>query len=255
MKVSNPALWLVAIALQFVPIHTSLGEVLISKDGREIVVTILSVTGDEVSFRRDGAEKVYTLPLSKLSDESVSMLEEWEPSAEAKAIPAYTKDTLPNLNITFSAGKSNRISKKERFDDRTEIIKPVVTIENRDLKTDFVGVKMTVVTFARGLVDSTSIKVLTKNSFDVDIKALEKASYRCSQASSEYDKQGYAKYGHKYQGYAVVITDKNGNIILTKGTPPRYEAIPELVLKVTAGKLYESKQLKKGATWSGSRTE
>lgn len=210
-----------------------------SKDGRKIEATIVSVSDEEVAFRRSGSEKVYKLPLTSFSEATVEMLEDWEaPPASSKST---TKDKMPSLEIKFFSGKGNRLSKNERFDDRTERIDPNVTVRNRDLLRDLANVKMTVVTFARGVVANRQVKVLAKNTFDVSIAATNEADFKCTGATYDFYKKAFAKYGFKYQGYAIVLHDEDGNVLLAKSSPEGYAKIPERVIKVQAKKTYDMK--------------
>ena len=221
------------------------GEELVSKDGRKLDAKILSVTEDKVSFQRQGSEKVYQIPLTDLNDETVKRLKAWKPSpSDEDATPALIeamKKALPSFEITFEAKKNNRAAEPRKERNRRESISPIVTIENTDRKKRTLeNLKMTAVTFSRGVVEKRTIKVLKTDTFDVSVIAGTSRTYKCSGTSYVFDKASKKKHGYKYQGYAVVLHDKEGNVLFSKSSPEGYAKIPEKVLKVKAGGSYDS---------------
>ena len=96
------------------------------------------------------------------------------------------------------------------------------------------------------MVEKRTIKVLKKDTFDVSILAGTSRSFPCTGTSYVYDKASKKKHGFKYQGYAVVLHDKDGNVLYAKSSPEGYAKIPDQVLKVKAGSAYNSKLEPKG---------
>jgi len=214
-------------------------EELVSKDGRKIEVTILTVTEDQVSFHRVGNKRVYQIPLSDLSEDTVTLLQDWKPSPSAKAAASKAKkESLPSFEITFEAKKNNRAAEPRKERNRRESISPKITIENVDRNKNLEGVKMTAVSFSRGVVEKRTIKVLKTDTFDVSVVAGSTRSYQCKGTSYVFDKASKKKHGFKYQGYAVVLHDKDGNVLYSKSSPEGYAKIPKQVLAVEAGKSY-----------------
>ena len=231
----------VTLIAAWIASFAAVGEELVSKGGRKIDAKILSVTEDEVSFQRRGTEKVHQVPLTGLSEDTVKLLRSWKPSPSAEAATSkVTRESLPRFEITFEAKKNNRAAEPRKERNRRESISPKVTIKNTDRSKNLDGVQMTAVTFSRGIVEKRTIKVLKADTFDVSVIAGTKRTYQCSGTSYVFDKASKEKHGFKYQGYAVVLHDKEGNVLYSKSSPEGYAKIPEKVLKVKAGGSYDS---------------
>ena len=215
--------------------------------GSKIQAVILASDNTTVTFKRVGKEKVYTLALDKLTEATQDSLlaydlpVEYEEPEKADVISVPKESFLP---IKFSSGKTSKRTNRGTYDDeRTDTLKPVVTIENRDSKTP-VSCEMTVVVFGRGVVEKRQIKVLAKKSFTINQAGGATSRYSLDEFSFRYDARDYYNYGYKYQGYAVVLHDKDGEALRVIASPPGYKSIPRRVLKVKTGKIYDSELIK-----------
>ena len=215
--------------------------------GSKIEAVILASDNTTVTFKRVGADKIYTLSLDKLTEDTQDALLEFDLPVEMEDPEKVDVISVPKesfLPIKFSSGKTSKRTNRGTYnDERTDTLKPVVTIENRDSKTPL-SCEMTVVVFGRGVVEKRTIKVLAKKSFTLNQIGGLKQTYSLDEFSCRYDARDSCNYGFKYQGYAVVLHDKEGEVLRVIASPPGYQSIPRRVLKCTTGKVYDPELIK-----------
>lgn len=63
----------------------------------------------------------------------------------------------------------------------------------------------------RPVDSSTDLYVFKKQQFDLELlKPMESAGFRVDEISHAYDSRGFAKFGSRYLGYAVIVHDATG---------------------------------------------
>lgn len=210
--------------------------------GRKIEAILLASDNTTVTFKRVGKEKTYTLALDKLTEGTQDALLAFSLPTEVEEPNESEITSLPKesfLPIKFSSGKTSKRTNPGTYDDeRKETLKPVVSIENRDSQTPM-RCQMTVAVFGKGAVDKRQIKVLAKKEFPVFVPGGVKSSFSIEEFSILYNIRDGINHGFKYQGYAVVLHDKDGTVLRTVASPA-YESIPRDVLKVKSGKVYDT---------------
>lgn len=216
-------------------------------EGIKIEALILASDNTTVTFKRVGVDKVYTLPLDQLTEDTQDALLAFDLPVEYEKPAKPDVVAIPNdsfLKVDFLSGKTSKRTNPGTYDDeRTDTLKPEVTIENRDSSTG-VNCEMTVVVFARGVVDKRSVKVMAKKTFSLDQEPAETEVYKLEEFTFRYDARDGYNYGYKYQGYAVVFHDKEGEVLRVVASPPGYQDIPRDVLKCKMGKVYDMELIK-----------
>lgn len=210
--------------------------------GRKIEAILLASDNTTVTFKRVGAEKTYTLSLDKLTEDTQDALLAFNLPAEVEEPKEPEGVSVPKdsfLPIKFSSGKTSKRTSPGTYDDeRKETLKPVVSIENRDSGTPL-RCEMTVAVFGRGAVDKRQIKVLAKKTFSLKLPGGESDTFSIEEFSILFNIRDGYNHGFKYQGYAVILHDKEGQVLRTVASPT-YEEIPRDVLKVQKGKVYDT---------------
>ena len=179
--------------------------------GRTIEVQLLKATGTEVEFRISGGRKKHTLKLSDLDQASRTKIQKWQSDGGGSST---------DLDITFTSGKSSRVSKREQYDDKTLRLRPTVTIKNSDNLASTRKLSMTLLLLGRPVLDSSLYYVFSK-----DVKTTDKIApgdsffTECSDVKVEYDNKGSAQFGAKYYGYVIMVQDPDGVIVASKSIP------------------------------------
>lgn len=201
--------------------------------GRTIKVYLQKVTASEVTVQLSSNRKVHTLQLSDLDNASRTKIKEWKDDGGGLST---------DFEIDFDSGKSTRST--NGYDDRTLVIKPVVTIENDDNNLRTKGAEVTVITLGRPAADTSLIKVFQKQKHK--LPALEGGGQHIVTNESYrtiYDSRGY-KHGTKYMGYVVLV--HSGKTILAS------KSVPESLVGKYGAKFFK---LKSGKTYDKTLDE
>lgn len=199
--------------------------------GKSIRCMIIQADDSEVKVKVPSKSRVYTLPLESLDLASKEKIQDWVDSGAGLS---------KKLLIRFQSGKSNRVSKREAYDDRALRLRPFATILNEDRKVRTNELTVTFSLVGRPVLDKSLYYVFSKDQRDLGvIEEGGQVRVEFSQVSTEYDDRGYAQYGHMYVGYTMVIQDKNGEVIATKSVPSSLIGKGvENVLKLAQGRYY-----------------
>jgi len=151
------------------------------------------------------------------------------------------------LDITV---KMNRKAKSDRYhgwsyaDDETQSFFPEVVIENEELDT-FEGNTVRIVILANDarndyqmLVVSatTEEKVRLPERSEVSI---EGKPFRLRKYEYRYGSTNNYEYGYEYDGYIVVVTNREGVVTHTKASKSKFLSNMELVNSCKAGEMYD----------------
>jgi len=180
--------------------------------GRKLTARLVSSDGVNVTVSRVGVAAPVVLQFKQLSETSQKAVTEWVEKGG---------NLRENYEISMETGKTRKKDGSEDFDDKRVNLSPTVTIRNPDPNFPSREGKVTVLFLGRPVDSSTDIYVFRKQQFDLaQLKALESAGFRVDEISQAYDSRGFAKFGSRYLGYAVLIHDAAGEkIIFTKSVP------------------------------------
>ncbi len=149
--------------------------------------------------------------------------------------PVPVQDTPIRLESRVSAGKSDRLSKGELFDDRAVRMRFTVDVKNAEVTRDLQGAKATLVVFGKSVLDARVFKVFSVEQFDLDIVHQATSRFEGKELTMEYDDTGAAQYGYKYHGYALLVHDSGGRLILNSASPISWGKEPEKLTTLRAG--------------------
>lgn len=162
-----------------------------------------------------------------------------QPATETSAMPSFhTPPPAPNTSQVVApptppiSGNQPKFkdrvtaevvrSKKTRieggdWDDKTDRIVLKVKLTNSDPKIEFNNLKGEIYIFAKGIVDSRSIKLLGSEKFDFSLSARGEHELQTHEVVTAYDTTD-ARFGYQYQGWIVRIRDASGALLLEKAT-------------------------------------
>lgn len=206
---------------------------LTDKNGAGIKVKVEACDGVQVEVTRVTDSKAFTIPLSRLDEASVKQLQTWQ---------AKGGGLIKRLDIDVSTGKTTRNKAGDDFDDKRVNLDPVVTLSNPHLSMRSCSCKMTVVFYGRPIVDRSAMHIFKTATFDVpELGPGEAKEFKVGKISSAYDNRGYAKFGARYGGYAVVVHDPAGEFTYSSKSVPSalVEGQELLFLKLKTGKDYD----------------
>lgn len=225
---------LLGLQLAFLPYTYAAGDsaTLTMENGKSGQVQLLRSTDTQVTFKSLKNRQVTTLNLDKLDASSRKTIEEWKKAGGGASI---------EYDIDFVSGKSNRKSANEDYDDRRLVLKPKITISNKDRNTPTKKATMTVLILGRPVDDRNAIFILGKEIQKIDpIQPLEKTVATLEPVISEYDNKGSAQFGSKYLGYAVLIHEGNSTLLAAKSVPKTMvDNYGLMLLKLEVAKRYD----------------
>ncbi|MGJ8678163.1 MAG: hypothetical protein ACSHX0_11645 [Akkermansiaceae bacterium] len=201
-----------------------------NSEGKTVSVYLKSLKEDQISFKIPHKSKVYTLKLDTLDPATQEMIKKWKANGGGAS---------EKFKITYNSGKSDRLSKREQYDDRILILNPEVILKNEDLTLDTAKVTMTTLVFGRPVLFRSALYVFTKEVHEIKpIAGGEEKEITLQSISAEYDDDDTAQYGNKYLGYAVIL-HRGKDIIEKKMIPSSLDKYGTDLLALEAKKQYD----------------
>lgn len=139
------------------------------------------------------------------------------------------------LDVRVYSGKSDRISKREQYDDRAVRMDFKVEVTNQEYKQTLENAKATFIAFAKHVNQSDELKVVLRQEFGFTLEPLKKHVQDTTQVKFEYDDKDYGQFGYKYLGYVLVVYNAKGEMIAVRGTPPMFADNLDKVLGLKTG--------------------
>jgi hypothetical protein len=138
------------------------------------------------------------------------------------------------LDARVYSAKSDRISKREKYDDRAVRMTFKLEVTNQEYKQKLENAKATLIAFAKHVTRSDELKVMLRHETTFSLDPLQKYAHETPVVSFEYDDEDSAQHGHKYLGYLLVIQNPKGEYLTVRSTPPMFgnEVEKVMALKV-----------------------
>lgn len=164
----------------------------------------------------------------------------WGSLASAQE-PAKGTPFDKGVRISVLASKPARI-KGGDWDDKMQKILLTVKFENKDMRQAYEGYSATVSVLGQSTVDRKLKKVLGQDQVDLTLAPNQTVEHVCDPVTTRFDKNGL-KFGFFYDGWIIVVKDKQGKIVQVRATSESMAKFTELAAKIQVGKCYDA-QLK-----------
>jgi len=128
------------------------------------------------------------------------------------------------------------------FDDQMQTIKPRIKFTNVDNAQNYEGHKASFMVMGESAVDRKVFKILLRHDFNISLPARQVAEETAPDVTTRYDTTG-AKFGFKYDGWILIVTDSQGQLVMAKSTSPSIEKMPTQLSALKNGGCY-TKDLK-----------
>lgn len=207
---------------------------LVDKSGTRLTARLISSDGKTLKVLRESDKKSFAVPMERLDEASSKRVKEWI-------------DAGGNLSevfeIDFASQRNRKNTVTDDFDDKRVNMEPVITLKNPDPMNTTQEGTVSVIIFGRPISDTSNLYVFKSESFDLKkIAPLGSVKFQAGIISEPYDDRGYAKFGSRYLGYAVLIHNKEKTRIYSS------KSVPDALLKNWGLKLLKLKE--KGGNFS-----
>jgi hypothetical protein len=211
---------------------------LMDKGGATLKVRLVSCEGNNLAVIRQSDGKSFTIPLDRLDTASAETVKSWI----AKGGNLATK-----YEFSVETGKNRRTTGTEDFDDKRVNLDPVITVRNPHATLSSSEAKVTVLFLGRPVANSSWLFVISKNTFDLPkLAPLTSQNFPVGPITCAYDDRGFAKFGARYLGYAIVVHDAAGKKVFDSNSVPA---------AVIDGRELQFINLKKSTTYDRNFTE
>lgn len=207
---------------------------IVSKDGQPLQVTLKSLKDEKVSFVITKTRKSFTVPITKLDLPSQKKIRAWKLAGGGAST---------QFEIDLATGKSNQLSKFERYDDRSLVMTPEVKIMNTSgSDSSAKDLSVTVLILGRSVLDRNKMFIFAKEEHELPVLDPRKeASFKLKKIEASYDDRGNdgSEYGSKYLGYVVLI-HQGKKIISQKAVPKTMDKYGKLWFGVEKDQYYSN---------------
>jgi hypothetical protein len=152
------------------------------------------------------------------------------------ALPQTVSCHAEEAKVCFAQGTKIEVqiarpSKVDRnqggdFDNKTQIIEPKIKITNTTPQQGYIGYKATLWMFNEHLNQRGTYQIALIHDFDITLPPRQAMESVGASLTQQYDDTGY-KFGFKYDGWVLQVTDSKGEIVLTKSTLPSLEKMAQ----------------------------
>ena len=111
------------------------------------------------------------------------------------------------------------------YDDQMQTIKPRIKFTNVDNAQNYEGHKAAFMILGESTIDRKVFKVLMRHDFVISLPARKVIEETAPDVTTRFDTT-YAKFGYKYDGWILLVTDPQGQLVLVKSSSPSLENMP-----------------------------
>jgi hypothetical protein len=190
-------------------------------NGNTITAEIVSATGSTVTMKRSNGRS-FTTKISVFSEDDQKYIKEWQTEEQS--------NRTPRVDINVDSGKSTREDEAD-YDDMRQSFEFKAQITNTERDFDIMGAKGILLVFGKDVSNSNNLKLLNRQEFEVDIPIGRTLSFTAKPFTNVYDDIDY-KHGHRYNGYLLILQNKDGRMIATKAVPDTFSKYHASALKL-----------------------
>ena len=165
--------------------------------------------------------------------------------------PAQITIALQKIGVEAIRAKQTRVGGGD-FDDKNERITFTVKLTNPDAKIPLNDLKAEFYVFTQDIVDRKVYRLLGKDESPFSLPPRGMHTFTTAEVSTMYDTTD-ARFGSRYDGWAIVIRDAAGKIVYKKATTPNWANGAEKLNQLTQGSAFD-RDLKPLRTAGGTRT-
>ena len=171
---------------------------------------------------------------NKKKDKSAKAKDEDEDDPAPTAIDSKI---LKGLKVKAIVQKPS--SKGMDYDDKFQTIKSRISISNESL-ADVSGLEGEIYIIGKS-VSGTKDYRLFKIAKTAGISILKGKKYLSDEYTCkvQYDSNLWMKFGHKYEGYLLVLKDNAGEILMKKGNPAKFDRAADKIMKLEENSLFD----------------
>lgn len=157
---------------------------------------------------------------------------------ESPAKTVLDKNTIKALKIKALVQKPSSNSGSD-YDNRFQIVRSRINISNEGL-ADADGLEGEIFVIGKSVSGSKDYRIF-KIAKTTGINVPKGKKYTSEEfiCKVEYDSNDYAKFGHKYEGYLLIMKDSSGEIFMKKGYPSKFERIADKITKLEENSLFD----------------
>jgi hypothetical protein len=204
-----------------------------NKDGKSLSARLVTLNGDKLTVLRDSDKKQFVLSLAQLDDVSRAEVDVWLQAGGGLS---------ERFVVDVRSGKRQRSSGEYYSDEKKVDIEPLVVVKNPDANIRTREVKVTAVLLGRPVADRNAYHVFSVESFTLpSLEGGKEGAFQMKPVSRTFDDRGDYKYGARYLGWVVVISDpEDDRVIHAQSIPePLAGKLGGKFLKVEAGSTYD----------------
>lgn len=196
---------------------------------RSIEIEVVSLSGSNVTFRRPGNPKEFTLPVAQFTESSQELIRK-----EAAALPAPP----PRLSVDVVIGK-RRTDKADSYYMKTQEVTCSVKLTNLSNTNEVPTLRGQIMFIGQNTRTPSIFTILSKQTFEASLKTAETVTRQTENFRTSYDSDNKGTGnvgGYQYYGYILALSDEAGTIIFSQTTTGSFrkalEGKPEFLKKV-----------------------
>lgn len=156
----------------------------------------------------------------------------------AASLPAMPKAKIGDrLTVEVVRMKKARIEGGD-FDDKKERITMKVKIANTDTSLSAGTLKGEIWVFGESILDRGATKLLATQSFEFPLPPRGMHEMTTDEAVTAFDTTG-ARFGYRYEGWLLRLTDKAGEVVLQKSNSPAILKNADKISTLRSGSVYD----------------
>ncbi|MGJ3242329.1 MAG: hypothetical protein ACFE0O_05140 [Opitutales bacterium] len=216
-------------------------------NGRTLRAEILDTPApDKVTIRRDDGRVFRDLNVGLFSADDQAHIRQWR-EERVKALDEADLTPDARLDIRVLRRRDDDLNNYGNIDDREVAYLPRVRITNEEVERTFTGVKGTLVFVGESVLDGRVYKIIDRQSFTLDLPRRETTEWTGKPFENKYDDDGTNGYafGYKYEGYLLVLKNRQGQTVQLKASRSAWEKRPGPLLRASTRSAYDGDFLRK----------